>query len=71
MKLTEREKEVLKMLCLPNKIIAKNLNISLSTTKRHIHNIFNKLCFVTPNRCAIILFAVKEHIIRLEEVITE
>lgn len=71
MKLSEREKEVLKMMCLPNKVIAKRLVISLSTTKRHIHNIFNKLYAIENNRAAVVVEAVKRNIIKLEEVITE
>lgn len=71
MKLTEREKDVLKRLSLPNKAIAKSLNISMSTTKRHIHNIFTKLYYAPQNRCAIILCALKQQIIKLEEIITE
>lgn len=70
MKLTEREKEVLKRLCLPNKKIAKLLNISLSTTKSHVHKLFNKFPFNT-NRTGIVIEAVKHNIIKIEEVITE
>lgn len=70
MKLTKREKEILKMLCLPNKSIAKKLNISLSTTKRHINHIFNKL-YTPANRASIVIEALKQNIIKLEEVITE
>ncbi len=71
MKLTTQEIEILKRLSLSNKEIAKHLALSLSTTKRHIHNIFNKLSFVPQNRCAIMLYAIKEQIILLEDTITE
>ena len=43
MKLTQRELEVLKLLCLSDKDIAERLIISVRTVKCHIHNILNKL----------------------------
>ena len=44
-KLTPRERQVVMLVSegLSNKQIARRLNISVSTTKNHIHNILNKL----------------------------
>ena len=44
-KLTPREREVVILVAegLSNKQIAKRLNISVSTAKNHVHNLFNKL----------------------------
>lgn len=39
MKLTQRELEVLKLLCLSDKDIAERLIISIRTVKCHVHNI--------------------------------
>ena len=39
--LTEREKQVLKLLCLPNSEIAQRLCITAITVKSHVRNIFN------------------------------
>ena len=43
--LTRRECEVLRLLSrgLPNKIIARDLSLSVATVKNHVHNIFSKL----------------------------
>jgi len=70
MKLTKREKEVLKMLCLTNPEIAKRLFVELSTVKGHVHNIFNKFPEVA-NRTSLLIEAVKRKIIKLEDVITK
>jgi two-component system, NarL family, nitrate/nitrite response regulator NarL len=44
-KLTRREHEVLTLIAegLSNKQIAQRLDITLSTTKNHVHNLLNKL----------------------------
>ncbi len=70
MQLTKREKEVLKMLCLPNPEIAKRLFISLPTVKRHVHNISNKFPEISSRR-TLLVEAVKRGIIKLEDVITK
>jgi len=43
--LTQREKQIAKLLAegLSNKLIAKTLNIELSTVKSHVHNILGKM----------------------------
>lgn len=68
--LTEREKEVLKMLCLPNKQIARKMGLKLCTVKTYIVKLFNKFPFST-NRAGIVIEAVKQNIIKVEEIITE
>ncbi len=67
--LTEREKQVLKLLCRSNNEIAQRLNITARTVKAHVHNIFNKLnC---TNRAEAIAKAIKKEIIRADEIITD
>jgi DNA-binding NarL/FixJ family response regulator len=55
--LTQREREVLALLCegLPNKLIARRLNISAGTVKVHISNILRALGVST--RLQAVLFA--------------
>lgn len=69
--LTRREKEVLKMLCLPNREIAERLCISSRTVKTHVNHIFNKLPILNSNRQTLLIEAIKQKIIQIEEVITE
>ena len=64
--LTEREKQVLKLLCLPNSEIAQRLNITARTVKSHVRNIFNKL--VCENRQRALIKALKLKIISIDEV---
>lgn len=66
MKLTQRELEVLKLLCLSDKDIAKRLIISIRTVKCHVHNILNKL--TCSNRAEAIAKAIKKEIIQAQEV---
>lgn len=66
MKLTQRELEVLKLLCLSDKDIAERLIISIRTVKCHIHNILNKL--VCENRQKALIKAIKLKIISIDEV---
>lgn len=66
MKLTQRELEVLKLLCLTDKEIAKRLIISIRTVKCHIHNILDKL--LCENRQRALIKALKLKIIDIEEV---
>ena len=66
MKLTQRELEVLKLLCLSDKDIAERLIISIRTVKCHIHNILNKL--VCETRQKALIKALKLKIIDIDEV---
>lgn len=66
MKLTQRELEVLKLLCLSDKDIAKRLIISIRTVKCHVHNILNEL--VCENRQKALIKALKLKIIDIDEV---
>lgn len=68
MKLTEREKQILQMLCLPNKEIAERLNLSVCTIKSHVIHLSNK--FSTNGRINILMKALKENIVKIEDVIT-
>lgn len=67
--LTEREKQVLKLLCLPNSEIAQRLCITAITVKSHVRNIFNKL--TCSNRAEAIAKAIKKGIIKADEIITD
>ena len=64
--LTEREKQVLKLLCLPNSEIAQRLNITARTVKAHVRHIFNKL--VCETRQKALIKALKLKIIDIDEV---
>lgn len=70
-KLTKREKEVLKMLCLPNKIVAKRLFISELTVKTHINHLYHKLYIPFSNKALLLAEGLKQQLIKLEEIITE
>lgn len=63
--MTEREIEVLKYLSagLNNQQISKLMNISIHTTKAHIHSIFNKLSVQGRTEAAV--KAIKDHLINL------
>lgn len=67
MNVTEREKEILRRLCLPNRVIAKELNISLSTVKSHLRRLLNKFYWV-ENRTALLYEALNQNVIQLEQV---
>lgn len=67
--LTEREKQVLKLLCLPNSEIAQRLKITTRTVKAHVRHIFNKLA--CSNRAEAIAKAIKKGIIKADEIITD
>ena len=67
--LTTREKQVLKLLCLPNCEIAQRLCITAITVKSHVRNIFNKL--TCTNRAEAIAKAIKKGIIQAQEVYTD
>ena len=64
--LTTREKQVLKLLCLPNSEIAQRLCITAITVKSHVRNIFNKL--VCETRQKALIKALKLKIIDIDEV---
>ena len=66
MNITPRELEVLKLLCLTDKEIAKRLIISIRTVKCHVHNILNEL--VCENRQKALIKALKLKIISIDEV---
>lgn len=67
--LTNRQTDILKMLCLNNFEIAERLNITPNTVKNYVSDIFNRLG--TDNRQTAQIKAVKLGIITLEEIITE
>lgn len=64
--LTEREKQVLKLLCLTNSEIAQRLCITAITVKSHVRNIFNKLVCETSQKA--LIKALKLKIIDIDEV---
>lgn len=68
MNITEREKDILRMLHLPNRIIARKLNISLSTVKTHITRLLAKFYWV-ENRTELLYEALNQNIIHLEQMI--
>lgn len=63
--MTEREIEVLTHLCggLNNQQISEIMNISVHTTKAHVHSIFTKLCVHDRTQAAV--KAIKYHLITL------
>lgn len=70
-KLTEKEKEILKFLCLPSQEIAKRLIVEESTIRTHITNLFNKFNLLYNNRQCLLIEAIKQQVIKLDELITE
>lgn len=68
-KLTNRERQVLCMLPLESMEIANRLFISLYTVKTHINSLANK--FSALNRTQILVNALKNKVIELEEIILE
>ena len=66
--LTNKELEVLRLLTLPNRVIARKLRISEGTVKSHIGALFGKF----PNqktRAGILIQAVKDGVLILEEIL--
>lgn len=66
--LTDREREVLTMVCqaLPDKAIARRLNVSAKTVSTHLEHIYLKLGVrgdVQNARCAAILFALERDLV--------
>lgn len=67
--LTNRQIEVIKLLCFSNYEIARKLRITPNTVKNYVGDIFNKLG--TDNRQTAQIKAVKLGIISINEIITE
>ena len=68
--LTSREREILPLMCLPLKTIQKRLYLSEGTVRNHIFNLCNKFPDCS-NRFSVVIYALKEGIITLDEVVTE
>lgn len=66
MKITEREKDILKLLCLTDDEIAHKLKITKNTVRTHVKSLLNKLC--EYKRINLLINAVKNEIISIEEV---
>jgi two-component system, NarL family, response regulator LiaR len=64
--LSEREAEVLRLVAsgLPNKQIARELSVSLSTVKAHVSSILTKLCL--PTRTQLAVYAARTGLVPLE-----
>jgi len=69
LKISKRERDVLCLMCLSNKQIAERLNISIVTVKTYIVNLLNK--FVTNNRSQVIICALKQNVIDLQDIVIE
>ena len=69
MRISEREKEVISLLYLPNILIPEKLNISSKTVDSYTNNIFNKLA--STNRTEAVLKALKNKVITLDEIFLE
>ena len=67
--LTNRQIEVIKLLCFSNFEIARRLRITPNTVKNYVGDIFNRLG--TDNRQCAQIKAVKLGIVKLDEIITE
>lgn len=68
--LTNREREILPLLALPYKEIAVRLCVSSHTIKTHANNILYKFP-EQNNKLSVILEALKQGIITLDEIVTE
>lgn len=69
MKISKREREVLRLIALSNPQIARRLNISLRTVKTYVRHLFEKLgC---ESRTGAVVKAIKEGIIQVQEVYTD
>lgn len=67
MQLTKREYQVLTLVCNSDKQIAKQLGISLSTAHTYIIQLFNK--FVVNNRSQLLVEALRQNAITLEDIV--
>ena len=70
MNLTKRERQILPMLALPYKEIAKRLVVACPTVRCHIKNLSYKFPEQDNKLCSM-LEALKRGIITLDEIITE
>ena len=70
MELTNRERQILQLFALPNKEIAIRLCISTNTVKTHVNNIIYKFP-EQNNKLSVILEALEQGIITLDEIVTE
>ena len=70
MKLTKREREILPMLALPYKEIGAKLGVACPTVRCHIASLSYKFPD-QPNKLCIMLEALKQGIITLDEIVTE
>ena len=69
MKISNREREVLRLICLTNPQIARRLGISIRTVKTYVRHLFEKLgC---ESRTGAAIKAIKEGIIQADEIITD
>ena len=72
MKLTEREKDILRLLCFTDEYISEKLLISTPTVKTHLVNIRKKFTNVkTSSRAAILVESIRQGVIDINEVITK
>lgn len=63
--LTPKELALIKQLCLPNKIIAQNLNIEVPTVKMRVARLATK--FGAETRAAIMVKALKRGLVTIDE----
>lgn len=66
---TNREKEILRLLCFKDAEIAERLFIEKCTVKTHIHRLIDK--FLVNSRKSLLIEALKQKVITLDEIITE
>ncbi len=67
MQISKREKEVLSLVCFSDKEIAQQLCLSTATINTYVISLFNK--FVVNNRRQLLIKALKQKIINLDDVI--
>lgn len=67
MKITEREKEILKLAIFSNKVIAEKLHLSIYTVKTYFNHMFNN--FDCANRTELLFKAIKQGVIKNDEVV--
>lgn len=68
-KLTQKELQVLQLLCLSNKEIAQILWLSNGTVKNYIESLLRK--FGSKSRTTILIKALKAGVLTLDEVVTK
>lgn len=68
-KLTKKELEIVKLLCLENKKIGERPGISRATVQTHIENIRYKVESIS--RAGILIELIKAGIVNIDDVITE